>query len=134
MTTTASGSPTYRTVSVASSDWPIWALIMPGIGGDASGRSARSAPVNAAITPGASSAALTSTERIRACATAERTKWTWHAPGRRMSSVYTPPVVRKRGSSVRMTLVPSMLTLPILPAPDAGGQSGPMRREERKIG
>jgi hypothetical protein len=51
-----------------------------------------------------------------------------------MSSVYTPPVVRKRGSSVRITLVPSMLTLTILPGPDAGGQSGPMRREERKIG
>jgi len=30
--------------------------------------------------------------------------------------------------------VPSMLTLTILPAPDAGGQSGPVRREERKIG
>jgi hypothetical protein len=33
-----------------------------------------------------------------------------------------------------MTLVPSMLTLTILPAPDTGGQSGPTRREERKIG
>ena len=134
MTTTATGSPTYRTTPAASSGWPICALIMPAMGGSGTGSPARSAPVNAAITPGASSAALTSTERIRACATAERTKWTWHAPGRRMSSVYTPPVVRKRGSSVRMTLVPSMLTLTILPAPDAGGQSGPMRREERKIG
>jgi hypothetical protein len=59
---------------VASSGWLILTLIMPGIGGGTAGRPARSAPVNAAITPGASSAALTSTDRIRACATAERTK------------------------------------------------------------
>src|SRR5438132_1352919 len=37
--------------------------------------------------------------------------------------VWPAAVVRKRGSSVRKTLVPSMLTLPILPGRDAGGQS-----------
>ena len=87
MTTTATGSPTYRTTPAASSGWPISALIMPAMGGGGTGMSARSAPVNTAMTPGASSAALTSMAAIRACATAERTKWTWHAPGRRMSSV-----------------------------------------------
>jgi hypothetical protein len=60
---------------------------MPAIGGATGGRLARSAPVKAAMTPGASSAALTSTERIRACATADRTKCTWQEPGSRMSSV-----------------------------------------------
>jgi hypothetical protein len=33
-------------------------------------------------------------------------------------------VVRKRGSSVRMTLVPRMLTVTILPGPAEAGQNG----------
>ena len=50
---------------------------------------------------------------ILACAIGERTKNRWQAPASRSSttsSVYTPPVVRKRGSSVRRTRVPRMLT------------------------
>jgi hypothetical protein len=75
VTTTATGSPTNRTTSRASSACLICALIMAGMGGPTSSRS-RSAPVNAAITPGAASAALTSTPVIRAWATADRTKCT----------------------------------------------------------
>jgi len=66
VTTTATGSPTNRTTSRASSHWPISAFIIPGIGGPTTGRSARSAQVKAAMTPGACSAALKSTERILA--------------------------------------------------------------------
>ena len=44
------------------------------MGGASGGRSARSAPVNTAITPGASRAALTSTDLIFACAIGDRTK------------------------------------------------------------
>ena len=39
----------------------------------------------AAMTPGASRTALTSTETSRACASADRTKCTWHAPVSRSS-------------------------------------------------
>ncbi len=60
--------------SWASSGCLICALIMA-MGGATSSRS-RSAPVNAAITPGARSAPLTSTPVIRAWATADRTKCT----------------------------------------------------------
>jgi hypothetical protein len=59
---------------------------MPGTGGGRAGSPARSAPVNTAITPGASRAALTSTERITAWATGDRTKNTWQAPASRSSS------------------------------------------------
>ena len=45
MTTTATGSPTKRTTSLASSGWFIWSLIRPGIMGGSAGRSAMSAPV-----------------------------------------------------------------------------------------
>ena len=86
MTTTATGSPTKRTTSLASSGWFIRSLIRPGIMGGSAGRSATSAPVNTAITPGASRAALASIELIRACATGDRTKKTWHAPVSRSSS------------------------------------------------
>ena len=51
VTTTATGSPTNRTPSRASSGWPICALSMPASAGHV-GRSARSAPVNTATTPG----------------------------------------------------------------------------------
>jgi len=51
-----------------------------------SGRSARSAAVNAAITPGADSAPLTSIPPILACAMGERTKKTWQAPVSRSST------------------------------------------------
>ena len=44
------------------------------MGGPSGGSSARSAPVNAAITPGAARAALTSTDLILACAMGDRTK------------------------------------------------------------
>ena len=40
-----------------------------------------------AVFTGAASAALTSTEAIRACATVDRTNCTWQAPGSRKSSV-----------------------------------------------
>ena len=86
MTTTATGSPTYRTTSRASRGWFIWLLISPGIIGGISGRSARSAALNAAMTPGASRAALRSIELIRAWATGDRTKNTWQAPVSRSSS------------------------------------------------
>jgi hypothetical protein len=56
------------------------------MGGASDGRPARSAPVNAAITPGAARAALTSTEMIRAWAIGERTKNTWPAPASRSST------------------------------------------------
>ncbi len=54
--------------------------------GGITGRSARSAPVKAATTPGAARAALTSMPVIRAWATGERTKKTWHAPASRSST------------------------------------------------
>ena len=59
---------------------------MPGKATATGGTSARSAPVNTAITPGAFSAALTSTDVIRAWATADRTKCTWQAPASCSSS------------------------------------------------
>jgi hypothetical protein len=68
------------------SGWAIRSSITPGIGGAISGRSARSDPVNAATTPGACRAALTSTDRIRACAIGDRTKNTWQAPASRSST------------------------------------------------
>ena len=60
-----------------------WLNMGPGLTGASP---LRSAPVNAAITPGADSAALTSIPAILACATGERTKNTWQAPASRSST------------------------------------------------
>ena len=58
-----------RTLSVARSRWVISTFISPAADGGMTGSSARSAPVKAATTPGAASAALTSMLLMRACAT-----------------------------------------------------------------
>jgi hypothetical protein len=84
VTTTATGSPTNRTVSVASGTWNIsWFIIGKPLRG---GSSARSAPVKTAITPGAACAPLTSIPVILACAMGERTKNAWQAPASRSST------------------------------------------------
>ncbi len=77
VTTAATGSPTNRTTSVASSGWTIFWFMFGIIGlTGASPASARSLPVYTATTPSASCAALTSMLRMFACATVERTKCT----------------------------------------------------------
>ena len=77
VTTAATGSPTNRTTSLASSGCFMAWFMFGIIGGSGfSPASARSLAVYTASTPGASSAALTSMPLIFACATVERTKCT----------------------------------------------------------
>ncbi len=120
--TTATGSPTYRTVSTASSGSahtpPIGAgasLGSPAASGGGGVRSSMSPAVSTAITPGSASASLVSMPVMRAWATGLRTKVSRAAAfssGVRRSSTYTPPAVSSRGSSVRITRVPMMLIEP----------------------
>ena len=72
MTTAATGSPTYRTVSLASRVWVI-AAFQDGIIGLMTFRSATSAAVYTASTPGAAFASVASMAVIRPCATGDRT-------------------------------------------------------------
>jgi hypothetical protein len=77
--TAATGSPTKRTRSVQSACSSCETGRMPnGVGS--------SFPVAIATTPGAASAAETSMERMRACATFERRSLQWSIRGRTRSS------------------------------------------------
>ena len=108
--TIATGSPTRRTLSVAS-------RVNSGVGpagansassGSGAGTviASRSAPVRTATTPGSSRAAEASTESTSACANGERTNAACSIPGSLMSSTYRPAPVRMRGSSERLMLAP----------------------------
>src|SRR5215217_7874521 len=111
--TTATGSPTWHTLSLASAgcaaifigepslEWIIQPQIRLPILSDAS-----CAPVSTASTPGIAVAALVSTFLILAWACGERTNIARVSPGRLMSSVYWPLPVMKRRSSVRRTAAP----------------------------
>src|SRR6266851_4152786 len=86
-------------------------MTMSGVTGHAHGKlpcsSAKSAPENAAITPGMPRAALTSTEVIRACANGLRTKAMCSIPGRVRLSVQVVWPVTSRASSLRGRGVPN---------------------------
>src|SRR3546814_14058592 len=85
-----------------------------------------SAPVQTTMTPGACSAAALSMPLILAWACGERTKSAWTCPGRSMSSVKRPWPVRKRKSSLRLTLAPIPVSGPesgmVLPLHARGGR------------
>src|SRR4051794_26918469 len=109
--TTATGSPTKRTVSVASgccgagrnvSSWK-----KAGIAG---GSAPRSAAEKASATPARASAGRTSTERSRACACGLRSTAMCSIPGKRRSSTNAASPRSSRGSSVRRTLAPTAWT------------------------
>ncbi len=84
---------------------------MSGVTGQAQGRlpcsAAKSAPENAAMTPGSLRAALTSTEVIRACAYGLRRKAMCSMPGSVMLSVQLVWPVISRASSLRRRPWPS---------------------------
>ncbi len=84
---------------------------MSGVTGQAQGRlpcsSAKSAPENAAITPGTCLAAVTSTDVILACACGLRRKAMCSRPGRMMLSVQLVWPVSSRASSLRRRALPS---------------------------
>ena len=84
---------------------------MSSVTGQAQGRlpcsSAKSAPVNAAITPGSSLAALTSADVIRACACGLRRNAMCSMPGSTMLSVQFVCPVTSRASSLRGRALPS---------------------------
>ena len=84
VTTMATGSPTYRTVSLASMVCVMCVFHVGSIGLIAL-RPSRSAAVYTATTPGAAFAAAVSMPVIRPCATGDRTKNTWQAPASRSS-------------------------------------------------
>ena len=74
------------------------------------GSMSTSAAVSTAMTPGIDNASLASMPVIFACAMEERTKEICRAPGRSRLAIYVPLPVRKRGSSMRVTRFPKMLT------------------------
>ncbi len=84
-TTTATGSPTKRTMPVASIGRAIASGTIPSPG-LRSGSSPMSSPLSTSSTPGAASAAEVSMDSMRAWATGERTKARTAAPGRLTSS------------------------------------------------
>ena len=97
---------------------------MSGVTGQAQGRlpcsAAKSAPENAAMTPGALRAADTSTRVIRACAIGLRTNATCTMPGSWMLSVQLVCPVTSRASSLRARGLPiSVVTVmtPLLGRP-----------------
>ena len=102
------GSPTNRTTSIAKKGRRI-SWFNKGIEGFA-GSMSTSAAVSTAITPGIDNASLASMPVIFACAIEERTKEICRAPGRLRLAIYVPLPVRKRGSSMRVTRFPKMLT------------------------
>ena len=96
-TTKAISWPWNRTLSVAST-----ACTSPEIVGiQARPRSARSAPVNTAMTFGWAVAAVASTETILACASGLRSTAPCSIPGREMSSTKVPWPRMNRASSLR---------------------------------
>src|SRR4051794_27506600 len=126
--TTATGSPTKRTVSVASgycgagrnvSSWK-----KAGIAGCSAPSSAAE---NASATPARASAGRTSTERSRACACGLRSTAMCSIPGKRRSSTNAASPRSSRGSSVRRTLAPTACT-PMSALPGLVG--GPDRADD----
>ena len=92
--TTATGSPTWRTRSTASTGCggsfigePSFELISQPQGRPPMPSAAKSAPVKTATTPGAAAAAFVSMPPSRALACGLRRIWAWSWPGRLMSSV-----------------------------------------------
>ena len=88
-TTTATPSPTWRALSLASGQCSL--ILMSSVTGQAQTRGAahspaRSAPLKAATQPSMARALETSTPLIRACANGLRTTWTQSIPGTTMSS------------------------------------------------
>ena len=69
--------------------------------------SARSSPVNTAITPGDFKASAVSIDFIKACASGLRTKTIWSMPVRVTSSTYVPWPVIRRGSSFLFNAAPN---------------------------
>jgi hypothetical protein len=101
--TIATGSPTNRTRSAASSGSAIGSSRLPG-------SPAAFSAVSTATTPGSASAAEASMPVMSACAHGLRTNVTRAArvsSGTRTSSTYVPPTVSSRSSSTRRTLRPS---------------------------
>ena len=85
---------------------------------------ARSAPVKTPRTPGAPCAALSSIDRITACACGERTMTAYAWPGWLMSSTKRPLPRNRRGSSKRDTDCP-MPYLAIVGVPFPDGRCRP---------
>ena len=92
--TTATGSPTWRTLPTASTGCGGSAIGLPSLlwicqpqGRPPIFSAAMSAPVNTAVTPGAAFAAAVSIPTMRACGRSARRIAAYSWPGRLMSSV-----------------------------------------------
>jgi hypothetical protein len=113
-TTSATGSPTYRTLPCASTGCGGSFIGLPSVPvmSQPQGRPftpVRSAPVKTSTTPLDCFAFTTSIARIVACACGERRNQAYVCRGADTSSVYWPVPVRKRASSLRRTAWPMTL-------------------------
>src|SRR5262249_14860629 len=139
-TTTATGSPTYRTRPWASTGWRYGSRSMPSkvIRSGMGSTCATSSPVKTACTPRIAWACETSTPTMCPCETVERTTRIQTWPGRSTSSTNRPVPCSNRLSSRRSTRSPTCLdarsTAPTLTSPRATPRIRPPVLTQRPSG